>query len=91
MQCKDIADTPLLRFIADKQAEIGMWVCYWDLEPPYSDLPDKLFRAKMGQLLKRGLVTGCNCGCRGDYEMTVKGREYLEWDSALERLANGND
>ncbi|MDQ5861288.1 MAG: hypothetical protein M3536_03395, partial [Actinomycetota bacterium] len=52
MQCKDIADAPLLRFIAAKQAEKGMWVNTF--EPPYSDLPDNLFRAKMGQLMKRG-------------------------------------
>jgi len=89
MQCKDIDDAALLRFIANKQRELGMWVCVWDLEPPYSDLPGNLFRAKMGQLMKRGLITGCNCGCRGDYEITDKGREYLDWDAALERLANG--
>lgn len=86
VQCKDIADGPLLRFIAGKQREKGAWVNTWDFEPPYSDLPDNLFRAKMGQLMKRRLVTGCNCGCRGDYELTNKGREYLQWDAALEKL-----
>lgn len=89
MQCKDIADATLLRFIATKQAEKGAWVNTWDFEPPYSDLPDNLFRAKMGKLLKRGLLTGCNCSCRGDYELTDKGREFLEWDAALIRLATG--
>lgn len=77
MKCKDIADEPLVRFIATKQAQKNLWVNTWDFEPPYSDLPDKLFRAKMGQLMKRGLITGCNCGCRGDYEITAKGLEYL--------------
>jgi hypothetical protein len=78
VQCKNIADAPLLRFIAAKELEKGMWVNTWDFAPPYSELPGNLFRAKMGQLLKRGLIDGCNCGCRGDYEMTAKGREYLE-------------
>ena len=36
-QCKDIADGPLVRFVADKQIELGTWVCVWDFEPPYSD------------------------------------------------------
>jgi hypothetical protein len=89
-QCKDIDDAALVRFVADKQRELGTWVCVWDLEPPYSELPDRLFRAKMGKLIKKGYLTGCNCGCRGDYELTTKGREYLEWDAALERLASGN-
>jgi len=77
MQCKDIADRPLLRFVAAKEAEKGMWVNAWDFDPPYSDLPGRLFRAKMGKLIDKGYLTGCNCGCRGDYELTAKGREYL--------------
>jgi hypothetical protein len=67
-----------VRFIADKQAEIGMWVCYWNLEPPYSELPDRLFRAKMGKLINKGYLTGCNCGCRGDYEVTAKGLALIQ-------------
>ena len=88
MQCKDIPDAPLLSFISHKQAEKGYWVNRWDFdETPYADLPDNLFRAKMGKLIARGLITGCACKCRGDWELTDKGREYLEWDAALERLA----
>jgi len=77
MQCKDIADAPLVRFIADKQSELGAWVCVWDFEPPYSDLPSNLFRAKMGGLIDKGYLTGCNCGCRGDYEITKQGRAFI--------------
>ena len=78
IQCKNIADAPLLDFVAHKQAEKGYWVNTWDfLGTPYEALPDKLLRAKMGMLIRRGLVDGCNCGCRGDYEMTDKGRDYL--------------
>jgi hypothetical protein len=76
-QCKDIPDVPLVRFIADKQASTGHWVCVWDLEPPYSDLPGNLFRAKMGKLINKGYLTGCNCGCRGDYEVTDKGLAFI--------------
>lgn len=78
MQCKDIDDAPLVQFVAAKEAEKGMWVDVWDFEPPYSNLPGRLFRAKMGQLIKRGLLTGCSCGCRGSYEVTNKGHQYLE-------------
>ncbi len=33
----------------------------------------KLQRAKMTMLMNRGLIGGCDCGCRGDYEITNKG------------------
>jgi hypothetical protein len=38
---------------------------------------DTLVRAKMQMLINRGLVSGCTCGCRGDFELTDKGREEL--------------
>jgi hypothetical protein len=83
MQCKDIEDRPLLEFIAVEEYEKGYGVNEWDFEPPYSDLPKKLLRAKMGQLLKRDLIDGCNCGCRGDYTMQDKGWQYLGFESKL--------
>lgn len=73
MQCKDIDSCELLKFIGAKQRELGRWVLTWDLEPPYSELPDRLFRAKARKLIDRGLLDGCPCGCRGDYELTAKG------------------
>jgi hypothetical protein len=35
--------------------------------------PDKVMHAKMKSLYRRGLVGGCDCGCRGDWEITDKG------------------
>lgn len=37
-----------------------------------------LLRAKMAMLIRRKLVSGCACGCRGDFEITDKGRLFLE-------------
>ena len=82
MQAKDIDDLALLKFIDRKQIELGTWVSVWDMEPPYSELPDKLFRAKMAKLIKRGLLDGCTCGCRGDYELTEAGRDYIAQHAA---------
>lgn len=31
----------------------------------------------MAKLQKQGLVGGCDCGCRGDYTLTLKGLEQL--------------
>jgi hypothetical protein len=41
------------------------------------DLPEKLVLSKMRNLIKRELVDGCGCGCRGDYVLTDKGKAFL--------------
>ena len=37
----------------------------------------KLGLAKMKAMVRKGLVEGCPCGCRGDFEITNKGRAAL--------------
>lgn len=80
MQCKDIPAEPILRFIA---AANGDW-CNWyfgnekDVHAAFpAGVPDKLLLAKMAGLMRRDLVDGCPCGCRGDYTLTRKGREAI--------------
>lgn len=88
MQCKDIPDRPILEFLS-KSRIWGTWYAGEDgilpensvrramPEPDGIMLPDKLVQAKMKQLIRRGLVIGCTCGCRGDYEITSKGKLFL--------------
>jgi hypothetical protein len=80
LQCKDIPAEPILRFIASHD---GAW-CNWyfgnarDVHAAFpADVPDKLLLAKMAALMRTGLVSGCDCGCRGDYTITMKGRERI--------------
>nr|WP_046285030.1 hypothetical protein [Mycobacterium sp. UM_NZ2] len=40
-------------------------------------VPWKVVLAKFRRVNKRGLVDGCDCGCRGDFELTTKGRLLL--------------
>jgi len=82
MQCKDISGLPILRFLASLN---GKWANWAGNEYPNSvthamptDAPKKLAHAKMNTLIRRGLVDGCSCGCRGDYVLTEKGKELLE-------------
>ena len=80
MQCKDISDEPILRFIRD-YAPASMF------EPSITHrsvllampegTPINLARAKMRSLIRRGLVDGCACGCRGDFELIDKRRAAL--------------
>jgi len=37
-------------------------------------IPEKVVRAKARRLVKRGLVDGCTCGCRGDFEIREEAR-----------------
>lgn len=79
MQCKDIPTVPILELLERISPHWAFW-----FEGEYSvrsampaDVPDKLVMAKMNALIRRGLVSGCPCGCRGDYEIADKGRAML--------------
>jgi hypothetical protein len=45
--------------------------------PMREETPAPLVLAKMQILIRRGLVNGCACGCRGDFTLTDKGREFI--------------
>ncbi len=84
MQCKDIPTKPILNFLLQHQGE---W-CNWRFNDEKDvrqvigfDLPDKLVLAKMRNLILKGLVSGCGCGCRGDFEITDKGIKQLQSSS----------
>lgn len=88
MQCKDIPDLPILQFLAKQDR----WATHYDSNPERgmpsvgtvmpAETPIKLRAAKMAMLIRRGLVTGCTCGCRGDFEITPKGRTKLQQTQA---------
>ena len=80
MKCKDIPDEPIMRFLAQRP---GVWHNWYfgdekdvHLAMP-SNAPEKVVLGKMRMLMRRGLVTGCDCGCRGDFEITDKGQQWL--------------
>lgn len=92
MQCKDIPDIPILEFLLKNK---GHW-CNWYFEDQYNvrqampkNIPhEKLILSKMRRLIKRGLVDGCNCGCRGDFEITEKGEQYLLSQKQKSKMIN---
>lgn len=81
LQCKHIPDRPILDLLAKNPGVWHNWFFDNELDvtrvfPP--NTPEKLMLAKMAMLIRRGLVDGCTCGCRGDFEITDKGLALVE-------------
>lgn len=81
--CKDVPELPILQFLCDRWVQTLGPATFYDGEEnsvahamPHGT-PDKVRLQKMRKLVRRGLISGCACGCRGDYEITHKGLEYL--------------
>src|SRR5690349_3703343 len=54
----------------DSKPATGHWANRWDIAKALK-LPDKIVLAKLRKLIRRGLITGCACGCRGDFELPI--------------------
>ena len=86
IQAKHIPERPILEFLA-MQGGIGCTTWRNSDGTPFDErslanvipatFPHKVVTAKLKSLIRRGLVEGCTCGCRGDWELTAKGRQYL--------------
>ena len=92
MQRKDIPTLPILKFLATLNGEWAYWYPLTGIEGREAHerwnsrcvrrampegVPEKLVLAKMRQLIHSGLVDGCDCGCRGDFVLTDKGKALL--------------
>lgn len=81
IQTKDIDKVAVLKFMENNQ---DSWCTLYNgfhnsVGNAMPDgLPIKLRLSVMRNLINRGLVAGCPCGCRGDFEITPKGLEYLK-------------
>ncbi len=87
IQAKDIPDRDVLEFVAHVNDVLDQWVCrYLGISGPNcfeasSTLrvwPEKVMLAKCASLIRRGLMDGCACGCRGDFVITPAGRTWLD-------------
>lgn len=65
-----------------KYDERGCWpmglCCVWDFPDGAFGVPWKVLAAKISKLIRRGYLDGCDCGCRGDWQLTNKGREKIQ-------------
>lgn len=72
-QAKDISDT---RVLDSLRATVNPWgtSLLEDVQNALSDFPPKVVRAKLSSLIRRKVIDGCTCGCRGDFEILHQGR-----------------
>lgn len=88
VQAKHLSDLDVLKFI-DEESKTPWggapalppgdtrWVFTCEVQDRFTEFPAKVVLAKCSALIKRKLIDGCTCGCRGDFELTAKGREVL--------------
>lgn len=74
MQCKDIPDSVFLDAVRRTPGNPSVnWRTRWDvqvaLETAIGNVPENLFLAKVRRLITKGVMGGCDCGCRGDYHL----------------------
>jgi hypothetical protein len=96
MQAKDIPDETILGIVmAANEGSLGSripglpnyprWCLIYDLEERLPSFPPKVILAKCRSLMKRRLMHGCGCGCRGDFY--VCGSQWdCEYDHPERRL-----
>lgn len=79
MQAKDIPEAPVLRFLATLTISATWYPGFANsVQHAMPDgTPEKVVLAKMRAMVKRGLVSGCACGCRGDFMLTPSGHDAL--------------
>ncbi len=75
VQAKDISDAQIMDAQAAVRGRYGVdrWATTWDIQAHLSQFPPKVVLAKLRSARKRGLLNGCACGCRGDWEVMIVG------------------
>lgn len=71
MQAKDIADEVMIDAIQKTRGRnnVAIWSTIWDIQGELPQFPKKVVIAKLRSMVKRKLINGCVCGCRGDFEV----------------------
>lgn len=82
MQIKDIDKIAVLTRIAEIEASGRSGTLFPGFDNSVNTsmpegTPEKLQYAVMRNLIWKGLVDGCCCGCRGDFVLTAKGVDLV--------------
>lgn len=64
-KASDIPDSIVFQAI---DAKAPNWAFISDVAALVPDFPRKVVQAKCNQMIRKGRISGCPCGCRGDLE-----------------------
>ena len=82
-------ETKVLEYLSDKQGQwTSLWERHFEGKPEHMDTTDVSYAFPkdypfilqitiMRRLYRKGLIGGCDCGCRGDFEITDTGLGVL--------------
>jgi len=65
VKAADIPDSIVLQAV---DAKAPHWASISDVAALVPDFPWKVVHAKCAQMIRKGRISGCPCGCRGDLE-----------------------
>jgi hypothetical protein len=94
-QCKDIPDQPILEFLNRHPGQWHNWYSGNQFNVSQAmpkGIPERLVLGKMRMMIRRGVVNGCDCGCRGDFVITEKGvlevktPRAIDWNASPEAM-----
>jgi hypothetical protein len=62
IQAKTLTDADVLKVIAKVGGSL------FAIQDAFAPIPHKVVLAKLRSMVKRKLLDGCDCGCRGDFK-----------------------
>ena len=81
MKCADIPDQAVIAAInqsidvqTSKYGKTVIGAQIWNVFERFPQYPQKLVRAKLNKMVRAGKLSGCTCGCRGDFEIVGQER-----------------
>lgn len=80
MKAADLDDVEVLvvvERVARETGRVNLGANREAVSDHFADTPEKVTLAKLRSLVKRGLLNGCACGCRGDFTVTDAGARKL--------------
>ena len=89
-KASDISDAEMLDAIRAVRGRhrVAQWATRWDVEEHLSHWPSKVVQAKARSMIRRKLIDGCGCGCRGDYEILDPWDRFIvQWSEIALRMA----
>lgn len=68
-QAKDLSDAEMLDAVHECRLVHGYdrSATIWEIQERLAHVPPKVVRAKLRSMVRRKVIEGCTCGCRGDF------------------------